>query len=56
LSDIEGRVASLSSSLNTTTALAAVALLLALVALALGFVRKPKVSPAKPEETVVKTQ
>jgi peptide/nickel transport system substrate-binding protein len=55
LSDIEGRIAALSSTLNTTTALAAVALLLALIALALGFIRKPKVSPAKPEETVVKT-
>ena len=46
LSDIEGRVASLSSSLNTATALAAVAMILALIALALGFIRKPKATSA----------
>jgi peptide/nickel transport system substrate-binding protein len=57
LSDIEGRVAALSSSLNTAMAIGAVALVLALIALVLPFVRKPKAPPAaKPEETVVKTQ
>jgi peptide/nickel transport system substrate-binding protein len=57
LSDIEGRIAALSSSLNTAMAVGAVALVLALIALALPFVRKPKAPPAaKPEETVVKTQ
>jgi peptide/nickel transport system substrate-binding protein len=57
LSDIEGRIAALSSSLNTAMAVGAAALVLALIALALPFVRKPKAPPAaKPEETVVKTQ
>jgi len=57
LSDIEGRIVALSSSLNTAMAVGAVALVLALIALALPFVRKPKAPPAaKHEETVVKTQ
>ncbi len=55
LSEIEGRIAALASSINNATALAAVALVLAIVALILGFVKKPKAPTAKSEETVVKT-
>ncbi|MEM1928682.1 MAG: ABC transporter substrate-binding protein [Thermofilaceae archaeon] len=52
LSDLEGRIAALSSSVNTAIALGALAVILAIIALALPFIRK---TPTKPSsETVVR--
>ncbi|MEM2790634.1 MAG: ABC transporter substrate-binding protein [Thermofilaceae archaeon] len=52
LSDLEGRITALSSSVNTAIALGALAIILAIVALALPFVRK---TPTKSStETVVR--
>ncbi|MEM0024033.1 MAG: ABC transporter substrate-binding protein [Thermofilaceae archaeon] len=52
LSDLEGRIAALSSSVNTAIALGALAIILAIIALALPFVRKT--STKLSSETVVR--